>query len=177
MAKELSWVEANLIEAAHSLSSVVCEYRSLPAAAREPGSVAWEHLMWAFGDFERRYRDLCGDPPGEIQKYHGVKLDDGTILLQGERGVILAELVARAISLEKSDFLVIEIPGAVQEEARDNISKQVRALLGEFHKKTPVIVLANGARWHSLKRADVEHAEAIAAQEEAEPASVGSAPD
>jgi len=156
--KGFSWVEANLLEATHSVAKVVCDFRSLPEAARTIGSPPWEHLMWAIGDFERRYRDLVGDPPGEINRYHGVKLEDGTVLLQGERGVILAELVARAINLDDTEFLVIEIPGAVPDAARENISKQVRALLGDFHRERPVIVLANGMRWHALKQSHIDEA-------------------
>lgn len=156
----MNWTESNLLEGAHVLGKAVCEFRSVPGAAREPGSPAWEHLMWAVGDFERRYRDIVGDPGGDVTRYHGVKLDDGTIVLQGERGVILAELVARAISIEETDILVVEIPGQIPEEGKQHIAAQIRALLGSVHEGRPVIVLGNGARWHSLQVADIRKARA-----------------
>jgi len=150
----MNWQAENLLEAAHNLGRVVTDFRSIPGAARQEGSVAWEHLMWSIGDFERRYRDLFGEPPPDVGQYRGVQLEDGTVILQGERGVILAELVARTISIPDTDILVLEIPGNVPNEAKQTIAKQIRQLLGNVHEQKPVIVLANGQRLHGLT---VEH--------------------
>jgi len=150
----MNWQAENLLESAHHLATVVTDFRSIPGAARKEGSVAWEHLMWSIGDFERRYRDLFGEPPPDVGQYKGLQLDDGTVILQGERGVILAELVARTISIPDADLLVLEVPGNVPPEAGETIAKQIRQLLGDIHERKPIIILANGQRLHGLT---VEH--------------------
>ena len=150
----MNWQAENLLEAAHNLGRVVIDFRSIPGAARGEGSPAWQHLMWSIGDFERRYRDLFGEPPPEVGQYRGLELEDGTVILQGERGVLFAELVARTISIPDTDILVLEVPGNVSIDARHAIAAQIRQFLGDVHKGKPVLVLANGQRIHGLT---VEH--------------------
>lgn len=148
----MNWNQENLLEAAHSLARNVCDFRSLPAAAREQGSVAWENMLWAIGDFERRYIDIFGEPPPDVTQYNGFALDDGTLVLQGERGVILSELVARTISIPDTDMLVVEIPGDASKDGTQQIAQQIKELMGSTHEGKPIIVLTNGIRLHSLER-------------------------
>ena len=163
----MNFQEHNLIQAAHELARTVVDFRSIPGPARvpgendgefAPGSAAWEHLIWSIGDFQRRYYDLCGDPHGDICNYQGVELEDGALMLRGERGVILSELVARAIELKETDLLVVEVPGNIPPEAREQITKQVHSMLGKVFEDRPVVVLANGMRMHQMTRMDVENA-------------------
>jgi len=139
----------DVIQAAHWLAKMAIEFRVMPAAAAYPGSPTWQHLMFAIGDFERRYREAYPGEVGDIQRYQGVKLDNGGVLLKGERGIILAELVAKCIEIPKACLVAIEIPGDVPPEQVPIIAGQVKHIIDDDEVR--VMVLTNGQKLTALR--------------------------